>query len=202
MEKYVIINRFEGGMIKMKRELETQRYLLRIPRIEDAEEIYEKWGRDAEKVAEYKYHNVHKNIIETRGLLKAAIIESEDGIPFWFIESKESGEIIGYIKISEYSEKDKLADVIFYFLENWRKDGSPEEVIDRVIEFLFKEKTFETMVVKFYDREEKDTKLLSSVLERIGMKREGVLRNRMINNEGKKIDKIIYSILKEEWENY
>ena len=202
MEKYVIINRFEGGMIKMKRELETQRYLLRIPKMEDAEEIYEKWGRDTEKVAEYKYHNVHKNIIETRGLLKAAIIESEDGIPFWFIESKESGEIIGYIKISEYSEKDKLADVIFYFLENWRKDGSPEEVIDRVIEFLFKEKTFETMVVKFYDREEKDTKLLSSVLERIGMKREGVIRNRMINNEGKKIDRIIYSILKEEWENY
>ena len=62
MEKYVIINRFEGGMIKMKRELETQRYLLRIPKMEDAEEIYEKWGRDTEKVAEYKYHNVHKNI--------------------------------------------------------------------------------------------------------------------------------------------
>ena len=58
------------------------------------------------------------------------------------------------------------------------------------------------MVVKFYDRDERDTKLLSSVLERIGMKREGILRNRMINNEGKKIDRIIYSILKEEWENY
>ena len=58
------------------------------------------------------------------------------------------------------------------------------------------------MVVKFYDRDEKDTKLLSSVLERIGMKREGVLRHRMINNEGKKIDRITYSILKEEWENY
>lgn len=186
----------------MKKELETQRYLLRIPRIEDAEEIYEKWGKDKEKVAEYKYHNVHKNIIETRGLLKAAIIEAEGGTPFWFIESKESGEIIGYIKILEYSEKDKIAEIIFYFLENWRRDGSPEEVIGRVIEFLFKEKTFETMVVKFYDRDEKDTKLLSSVLERIGMKREGVLRHRMINNDGKKIDRIIYSILKEEWENY
>lgn len=186
----------------MKRELETERYLLRIPKMEDAEEIYEKWGRDKEKIAEYKYHSVHKNIIETRGLLKAAIIESEDGIPFWFIESKESGEIIGYIKISEYSEKDKLADVIFYFLENWRRDGSPEEVIGRVIEFLFKEKTFETVVIKFYDRDKEDTKLLSSVLERIEMKKEGILRNRMINNEGKKINRIIYSILKEEWENY
>ena len=95
-----------------------------------------------------------------------------------------------------------MADVIFYFLENWRRDGSPEEVIGKVIEFLFKEKSFETIVVKFYDRDKEDTKLLSSVLERIGMKREGILRNRMINNEGKKIDKIIYSILKEEWENY
>ena len=186
----------------MKKELETQRYLLRIPRIEDAEEIYEKWGKDTEKVAEYKYHNVHKNIIETRGLLKAAIIESEDGIPLWFIESKESGEIIGYIKISEYSEKDKIAKVIFYFLENWRRDGSPEEVISKVIEFLFKEKTFETIVIKFYDRDPEDTKLLSSILEKIGMKREGVLRHRMINNEGKKINRITYSILKEEWENY
>lgn len=185
----------------MKRELETQRYLLRIPRIEDAEEIYEKWGKDKEKVAEYKYHNVHKNIIETRGLLKAAIIEAEGGTPFWFIESKENREIIGYIKILDYSEKDKIAEIIFYFLENWRRDGSPEEVISRVIEFLFKEKTFETMIVKFYDRDEKDTKLLSSILERIGMKREGVLRHRMINNEGKKIDRITYSILKEEWEN-
>lgn len=91
---------------------------------------------------------------------------------------------------------------MWYFVENWRRDGSPEEVIGRVIEFLFKEKTFETMVVRFYDRDKEDTKLLSSILERIGMKREGVLRHRMINNEGKKIDRITYSILKEEWENY
>ena len=90
----------------------------------------------------------------------------------------------------------------FILLENWRKGGSPEEVIGKVIEFLFKEKTFETIFMKFYDRDKEDTKLLSSVLENIGMKREGVLRNRMINNNGKKINKIIYSILKEEWENY
>ena len=32
------------------------------------------------------------------------------------------------------------------------------------------------------------------------MSREGILRNRLINDEGKKIDNYIYSILKEEWE--
>ena len=186
----------------MKKELVTQRYLLRIPKMEDAEEIYEKWGSDKEKMAEYKYHNVHKNIIETKGLLKAAINEAEEGIPLWFIESKESKEIIGYTKIAEYSEKDKKARVEFYFLEKWRKDGSPEEVLGKIIKYLFTGKTFETIAMKFYDSSEEDTECLSNVLERIGMKREGVLRNRMINNNGKKINKIIYSILKEEWENY
>ena len=34
---------------------------------------------------------------------------------------------------------------------------------------------------------------------KVGMTREGILRNRLINDEGRKIDKHIYSILKEEW---
>ena len=161
--------------------------------MDDAEEIYEKWGRDKDKMAEYKYHNVHKNLIETKGLLQAAINETESGIPFWFIESKKNGEIIGYIKISEYSEKDKKAKVVFYFLEKWRRDGSPEEVLERVIRFLFTEKNFETIVMNFYDRSKEDTECLSNILEKIGMKREGNLRNRMINNEGKKINKITLS---------
>lgn len=186
----------------MKKELETQRYLLRIPKIEDAEEIYEKWGSDKEKMAEYKYHNVHKNIIETRGLLKAEISEAEKGIPVWLIEAKENKEIIGYTKVVEYSEKDKKAQVEFYFLENWRRDGSPEEVLGEIIKYLFTEKTFEIIIMKFYDRSKEDTVYLSNTLERIGMKREGILRNRLINNNGEKINKIIYSILKEEWENY
>lgn len=186
----------------MKKELETQRYLLRIPKMKDAEEIYEKWGSDKEKMAEYKYHNLHRNIIETKTLLQAAINEAESGIPFWFIESKENKEIIGYIKISEYSEKDRKAQVEFYFLENWRKDGSPEEVLGGVIKYLFTEKTFETIIMKFYDISKENTYYLSNILEKIGMKREGILRHRMINNNGEKINKIIYSILKEEWENY
>lgn len=186
----------------MRKELETQRYLLRSPKMKDAEEIYEKWGSDKEKMAEYKYHNVHRNIIETKTLLQAAINESEAGIPFWFIELKENEEIIGYIKISEYSEKDKKAQVEFYFLENWRKDGSPEEVLGEVIRYLFTEKTFETIIMKFYDISKENTDYLSNILERIGMQREGILRHRLINNNGEKINKIIYSILKEEWENY
>ena len=43
------------------------------------------------------------------------------------------------------------------------------------------------------------TEVLNDVLTKVGMTREGILRNRLINDEGRKIDKHIYSILKEEW---
>lgn len=106
------------------------------------------------------------------------------------------------MKVPTFSEKDKICEITFYFLEKWRKDFSPEEVIGEVIKYLFTEQPFEVVIIKFYDRSKEDTKCLTSILERIGMKREGILRNRMINSKGEKIDRYVYSILKEEWENY
>lgn len=184
------------------KDLETKRHKIRRPKSEDAEDIYEKWGKDTEKVAEYEEHNVHKNIIETRAILKAAITESEHGAPTWFVEEKKTKAIIGYIKVSAASKKDKKCEITFYFVEKWRRDSTPEEVLEEIIRYLFTEQSFEIVIKKFYDRSKEDTECISGILERIGMKKEGILRNRMINSKGEKIDRLVYSILKEEWENY
>lgn len=184
------------------KNLETARYLLRKPKMEDAEDIYEKWGRDKENIAEYKYHDIHRNIIETKAILKGAIKDAEFGNPSWFIEEKQTKAIIGYIKVLSSSEKNKECEITFYFLEKWTKDFSPEESLKEVIKYLFTEETFEVVFTKFYNKSKEDTEYLSKILNRIGMQREGILRNRMINSKGQKIDKIIYSILKEEWKNY
>ena len=66
-------------------------------------------------------------------------------------------------------------------------------------EYVFIETEFETIVMGFYAVTQQDKELLHNILIKIGMTREGILRNRLINDEGKKIDKYIYSILKEEW---
>ena len=181
------------------KNLETKRYLLRKPKIEDAEEIYERWGTDKEKMAEYKAHNAYKNLIEIKALITAAIKETEYGTPFWIIEEKKSNKIVGYVKLPISSEKNKKCEVTFYFLDGWRDDGTLEEVLGRIINYIFSEGEFETIVMKFYGRNKKDIEILDRVLTTIGMKREGILRNRLINSEGKKIDKYIYSILKEEY---
>ena len=36
------------------KQIETEHYILRIPKLEDAEEIYERWGTDKENMAQYK----------------------------------------------------------------------------------------------------------------------------------------------------
>ena len=69
-----------------------------------------------------------------------------------------------------------------------------------MVYYIFSKEKYETIITKFYDRNEKNTKLTHSVLTNVGMVREGILRNRLINDEGKKINKHVYSILKEEWQ--
>ena len=181
-------------------QLETDRYILRKPNENDAEEIYERWGTDKENMAQYKEHKLYRNVIEAKALINSILKENEDGIVFWIIEDKESQDIIGYIKLPTGTIKDKKRELTFYFLKGHREDGTPEEVLKTVIDYIFSKEKYETVITKFYDRNERDTKLLHNILTNVGMSREGILRNRLINDEGKKIDKYIYSILKEEWE--
>ena len=112
---------------------------------------------------------------------------------------KRNKNIIGYIKLPTGGIKDKKRELAFYFLNGYREDGTPEEVLKAVIDYIFSKEKYETIITKFYDRNEKNTKLTHSVLTNVGMVREGILRNRLINDEGKKINKHVYSILKEEW---
>lgn len=181
------------------KKIETKRYTLRTPNVDDAEEIYERWGTDKENMAQYKEHKLYRNIIEAKVLINSARKEDENGIIYWIIENKKTKEIIGYIKLPAGIIKDKKRELAFYFLKGHREDGTPEEVLKRVIDFVFSKEDYETIITEFYDRNEKDTQLAHRVLTNVGMTREGIMRNRLINDEGKKIDKYIYSVLKEEW---
>ena len=182
------------------KKIETERYILRIPNVDDAEEIYERWGTDKENMAQYKEHKLYRNVIEAKAIINSAIKENEDEIIFWIIEDKASKNIIGYIKLPAGIIKDKKRELAFYFLKGHREDGTPEEVLSKVIDFVFSKEDYETIITEFYDRNKEDTQLTHRVLTNVGMIREGIMRNRLINDEGKKINKYIYSILKEEWE--
>ena len=150
-------------------------------------------------MAQYKEHKFYKNIIEAKALITAALHEKENGVIYWIIENKKTKEIVGYVKLPTETIKNKKREMAFYFLEGWREDGTPEEVLSAVIYYIFTEEEYETIVTKFYGRNKQSIELVHKVLSNVGMTREGILRNRLINDKGEKIDRYIYSILKEEW---
>ena len=98
------------------RSLETKRYILRIPGVEDAEEIYERWGTDKENMAQYKEHSMYKNLIEAKAIISEAIREKEDGVIYWIIENKKNNNIVGYINLPAGVIKDKKREIAFIYV--------------------------------------------------------------------------------------
>lgn len=181
------------------KNLETERMILRKPRLEDAEENFEKWGSN-EQLAEYSEFQVHKSIAESRLFLKSIIREAEEGVPFWFVEEKETNKMIAYIKSPVISYHNKTVNLSFYFLPSWRNNYFPEEALEKAMQYLFEEENLETIIIKFYDQSSESSEILDRIMKNIGMKKEGILRNRKINQQGEFKDLIVYSILKEEFE--
>ena len=84
-------------------------------------------------------------------------------------------------------------------LKKYEKEGYLEEALQRVIKFLIIEKGYDILSTYFFDYDEELTKFNESVLEKVNMQKEAVLRNRKVNKEnGKMISKIIYSVIKED----
>ena len=79
----------------------------------------------------------NRHIIEAKALIKSLIKESEDEILFWIIEEKETKNIVGYIKLPTGGIKDKKRELALYFLNGYREDGTPEEVLKAVIDYIF-----------------------------------------------------------------
>ena len=87
----------------------------------------------------------------------------------------------------------------FIIGEKYEKEGYLEEALERVIKFLIIEKGYDILSTYFFDYDEEITKFNESVLEKVNMQKEAVLRNRKVNKEnGKMISKIIYSVIKED----
>ena len=111
---------------------------------------------------------------------------------------KETKQLIGYVKMSMASYEYKKCNVIYYILSEYEEEFE-KDALQEIVNYLLKEEGFETIIFGFYDTDIDRTNFNKKVLKRIGAKKEGVLRNRKVNPlTGKKDNKLIYSIIKED----
>jgi ribosomal-protein-alanine N-acetyltransferase len=154
--------------------IETERLVLRIPSVADAKAIFNSYAQDTE-VSRYLTWRPHKNVQETEGFLADCVAAWKGDARFpYAIALRESGEVIGMIEIRL---KDFKADVGYVISrQHWGK-GMTTEALRRLVEWALRQES----IYRVWALCDVDNLASARVLEKVGMRREGVLRRQIIH---------------------
>ena len=174
--------------------LETKRLILRRYVIEDAEYMYRNWASDPE-VTKFLTWPTHTSVEISRMVLNDWIPRYADGGYFnWAMESKENGQVIGNIAVVKLREDTAAADMGYCMGRAYWGKGLMPEALKAVMAYLFD--TVElNRVAACHDVNNSKS---GRVMEKAGMKFEGVLRQAGKNNQGL-CDEVWRAALRDEW---
>ena len=181
------------------KDLETKNLKIRKFKIEDAEDIYKNIATE-KRLSKCLGYNIHKSVEETKVMVESYINEYEEDELVWAIEEKKTNATIGYINALEVSNVNKYCNIKFGIALRYIETNYMIEALECVLKYLFTEKGFNMVISKFYDGNEEITNFKSKVLDKSGMIKEAVLRNRMINPKtGALENRVLYSVTKDEF---
>ena len=181
------------------KDLETKNLKIRKFKIEDAEDIYKNIATE-KRLSKCLGYNIHKSVEETKVMVESYINEYEADELVWAIEEKKTNATIGYINALEVSNVNKYCNIKFGIALRYIETNYMIEALECVLKYLFTEKGFNMVISKFYDGNEEITNFKSKVLDKSGMIKEAVLRNRMINPKtGALENRVLYSVTKDEF---
>ena len=160
--------------------IETHRLILRQYRMEDAEDMFSNWASDPE-VTRFLTWPAHTGVDITRMLLTDWISHYGDGGYFnWVIEWKETGSVIGNISVVRLAEETEEAEIGYCMSRAWWGRGIMPEALRAVMDYLFD--TVE--VSRITARHDMNNPKSGRVMEKAGMRLEGILRSGGKNNQG------------------
>lgn len=173
------------------RVLETERLRLRSWTLEDLDDFYE-YAKSLEvgPDAGWKPHACKE---ESEKILRS-FIENDD---IWAIELKENSKVIGSVGLHKDTSRSGInSKMLGYVLSKvyWGQGIMPEAV-KAVIKYAFEEERLELISVQHFRFNSKSKR----VIEKCGFKYEGTLRKGRKLFNGKVVDLVCYSMLKEEY---
>ena len=154
--------------------LETKRLVLRRMTESDAEAMFRNWASDPE-VTRFLTWPVHASVDVTKSLLSDWVSRYEDSGYFnWVMELKETGKIIGNISVVKLNESVESADMGYCMSRAWWGQGLMPEALKVVMDYLFDVVGLNRIAACKSGR----------VMDKAGMKQEGILRAARKNNLG------------------
>ncbi|MBR4471100.1 MAG: GNAT family N-acetyltransferase [Erysipelotrichaceae bacterium] len=175
------------------KRIETERLILRRFTPEDAKDMYENWASDP-LVTKYLTWPVHESVEVSKMVIGSWIASYHDGGYFnWAIESKDDGKVIGNISVVKLKEEALAADIGYALSRSYWGQGIMTEALKAVMDFLFDEVGL-NRVAACHDP---NNPASGRVMEKAGMKYEGILREAGKNNTGI-CDEVWHSMIRSE----
>ena len=170
--------------------LETPRLVLRRMTMRDARDIFD-YSRD-EEVARHVLWSAQRDVSEARDYVRFMLRRYRADQPSsWGIILKRENRLVGTIGYMDDSEDNGSVEVGYSLARRLWNGGYMTEALRRVIDY-----TFEAMDINRIEAQhELDNPSSGRVMEKCGMAREGVLRQRLYNT-GTSVDVALCAILR------
>ena len=174
--------------------IETERLVLKRHVLEDAEIMFKNWVAEKE-VTKFMSWQPHKNVEETRQLLSDWIASYEKpDFYFWTMELKESHELVGDISVVNLDEATESVELGYGIGSRWWGKGITAEAGKALVTFFFEE----VKAKRVYAKHAAGNPNSGRVMQKIGMKKEGIIRQSGRCNQDI-VDEVYYSILRDEY---
>jgi len=175
--------------------IETQRFILRQFKEEDAADMFNNWASDDE-VTRYLSWPTHSDIEVSKKILEMWIDEYSSQENYnWAIEIKENRSVVGSIALMNIDNNIENCEIGYCISKTFWNKRITTEAFSAIINFAFKEVGFERIT----GRHHVENTASGRVMEKCGLKYEGTLRKIHKINIGSLVDCKYYSILKEEY---
>jgi RimJ/RimL family protein N-acetyltransferase len=177
--------------MKPPETFETSRLLLRLPTLDDAEPIFQKYAQDPE-VSKYLFWRPHENIDTTTVFLHRCIQCWVDETAFpWIITRKNDNMLLGMIEM----RIDRFrADFGYGIARQYWGNGYTTEAAKVIIQWAFDQEG----IYRVWAICDVENLASARVMEKAGMQKEGILRRFSIhpNISSKPRDCYCYSVVK------
>jgi len=177
--------------MKPHEQIETERLILRKPRMEDAPAVFAGWVQDSDVTYFLTWHP-HENIGQTEAMLKNAIAawDGDSRFPF-MITLKENDDVIGMIDPRIEGHK---VGIGYVMNRAHQGKGYMTESLRAVIDWALGQPS----IYRVYATTDVENFASQRVMEKAGMQREGLLRKYIVhpNISDKPRDSYMYAAVK------
>lgn len=184
-----------SGIFSNLTTVETPRLLLRPMRLDDAEDMFA-YASDPQ-VVRFTSWTVHQSIDDTLAFLRHAVDAYQaDRAAGWAVEHKADRRMIGTCGFIWWNQADAKAELGYALARDYWGQGYATEAASASVDFGFQSMRLHRIQAGCVAANTGSAR----VLEKIGMKPEGILREAVLDDDGF-ADLLLYAILREEWES-